>query len=418
MQLIKHLLFFTLLCCSTKLLAQKAISKPHNKNKVVFIIVDGIAADMLKNNPSPRLDEIATVGAYSEAYVGGEKNGYSETPTISAVGYNSLITGVWANKHNVWGNSIKNPNYTYPTIFRLYKDTFPKGKTAIFSTWLDNRTKLLGEGLAQTNHVKVDYAFDGFELDTIRFPHDRNGKYIKDIDALVATEAATYIASEGPDLSWVYLQHTDDIGHAFGDSKQLTKAIKYEDSLIGKIYDAVKLRENKFQENWLFIVTTDHGRTTEDGKGHGGQTDRERSIWIITNSKNTNSYFKSETPAIVDIAPTMASFLGVNVPQEINEEWDGVSLLDPVDITNPKVLLKDRNLIIQWKNLSDTEQKVTLFTSETNHFKEGTPDSYIKIGEAYSSDELFQIKLNDGETVPAKILIKTSNTTLNSWVTQ
>lgn len=164
--------FYISLCFTTTLPAQKSASGSQKNNKVVFIVVDGIAADMLKNNPTPRLDEIAKAGAYSDAYVGGIKEGYSETPTISAVGYNSLLTGVWANKHNVWGNSIKDPNYNYPTIFRLYKNTFPNGKTAIFSTWLDNRTKLIGEGLPKTDRVKVDYAFDGFELDSLRFPHD------------------------------------------------------------------------------------------------------------------------------------------------------------------------------------------------------------------------------------------------------
>ncbi|UKJ07772.1 hypothetical protein [Solitalea lacus] len=52
----------------------------------------------------------------------GEKGGYSETPTISAVGYNSLLTGVWFNKHNVPDNDIKNPNYNYQKIFRLFKE--------------------------------------------------------------------------------------------------------------------------------------------------------------------------------------------------------------------------------------------------------------------------------------------------------
>lgn len=82
------------------------------------------------------------------------KGGYSETPTISAVGYNSLLTGTWVNKHNVFGNDIKAPNYNYPTIFRLFKNQFPNKKTAVFSTWEDNRTKLIGENLDATGKIK------------------------------------------------------------------------------------------------------------------------------------------------------------------------------------------------------------------------------------------------------------------------
>ncbi|MEH6407043.1 MAG: alkaline phosphatase family protein [Leeuwenhoekiella sp.] len=388
------------------------------QKKVVFIIVDGIAADMLKDNPSPRLDEIAKKGGYSDAYVGGLKGGYSETPTISAVGYNSLLTGVWANKHNVWGNRIKAPNYHYPTIFRLYKDTNPTGKTAIFSTWLDNRTKLIGEALVQTQNIKVDYAFDGFELDTVRFPHDFEREYIKNIDALVATEAARYIETEAPDVSWVYLEYSDDMGHGYGDSPQLTDAIKYEDSLVGKIYDAVKTREKLHNEEWLFLVTTDHGRSPKDGKNHGGQSDRERSTWIVTNTPNTNQYFKKQTPAIVDLLPTMISFLDIKVAEDVEQEWDGVSLIDPVDITQSSAQIKDDILTIKWKNLSDQNTRVTIWASETNNFKTGTTDSYTKVGESKNKAESLDIKLKRGQLKPFKILIKTANTTLNTWVTQ
>ncbi|MEQ9581030.1 MAG: alkaline phosphatase family protein, partial [Arenibacter sp.] len=98
----------------------------------MFVIVDGISADVLEKIETPNLDAIAKKGGYTRAYVGGTKDGYSETPTISAVGYNSLLTGTWANKHNVWGNSIKDPNYNYWTIFRYAKENRPKLKTAIF----------------------------------------------------------------------------------------------------------------------------------------------------------------------------------------------------------------------------------------------------------------------------------------------
>ena len=89
------------------------------KRKAVFIIVDGISADVIEELNPPALKEISKAGGYTRAYVGGEKGTHTETPTISAVGYNSLLTGTWVNKHNVWGNNIKDPNYHYPDIFRI-----------------------------------------------------------------------------------------------------------------------------------------------------------------------------------------------------------------------------------------------------------------------------------------------------------
>jgi predicted AlkP superfamily pyrophosphatase or phosphodiesterase len=294
--------------------------------KAVFIIVDGIPPDVLEQTATPALDEISAEGAYARAYVGGAVGEASESPTISAVGYNSLLTGTWANKHNVWDNSIENPNYAYWDIFRVAKNDNPALVTAIFSTWTDNRTKLLGDGLEAAGGQKIDYHYDGFELDTERFPHDDRGDYIRQIDAVVVAEAARYIKDAGPDLSWIYLEHTDDVAHRFGDSPELSAAIRLVDSQIGAVWASIKQRRTQYNEDWLILVTTDHGRDAETGQEHGGQSDRERTTWIATNSQRLDDSF-FQNPGIVDIMPSLADHLGLKIPEPVRAELDGKSFI-------------------------------------------------------------------------------------------
>ena len=245
---------------------------PH---KAVFIILDGIPADVIERVDTPVLDEIAAAGGYARAYVGGELGGRSETPTISAPGYMSLLTATWGYKHNVWGNSRQSPDYAYWNLFRIVETVAPARRTAIFSTWLDNRTVLIGEGKPGAGDFRLDHAFDGFELDTVAFPHDGASRYILAIDEHVSTAAGAYIEANGPDLSWVYLQHTDDAAHANGDGEASAAAVRQADAQVGRIWEAVKQRQ-ALGEDWMIVVTTDHGRDPVTGKGHGGQSVRER----------------------------------------------------------------------------------------------------------------------------------------------
>ena len=295
--------------------------------KAVFIIVDGIPADVIESVDTPNLDVISNAGGYTRAYTGGEVGGESETPTVSAVGYNSLLTGTWANKHNVYGNGVEAPDYAYWDIFRVAEAHDPSLQTAVFSTWLDNRTKLLGDGIEAAGGVnKIDYHFDGFELDEERFPHDEEQLYIRAIDELVSNEAARHIDMVGADLNWVYLEYTDATGHKYGDSPQLTEAVELADDQVGRIWNAVCRRQAETGEDWLIVITTDHGRDAETGKGHGGQSTRERTIWIVTNSGRLNERFY-ETPAMVDIMPSIAVHMTLSMPADIRAQLDGESFI-------------------------------------------------------------------------------------------
>ena len=407
---------FLLWLMSAAIIAPKAFSQAVKTKKVVFVIVDGISSDSKEKIATPHLDAIAKVGGYTRAYVGGGKGTYSQTPTISAVGYNSLLTGTWVNKHNVWDNDIKDPNYNYWTLFRFLEEQYPQKRTAIFSTWLDNRTKLVGSNLPQTDKLQIDYSFDGFELDTVHFKHDKQSEYIHKIDEKVVDEAAAYIHDNGPDMSWVYLEYTDDMGHKYGDSEQFHKAIQMMDDQMGRIWKSINYREKSFNEDWLIVVTTDHGRDAKTGKGHGGQSDRERSTWIVTNAKGLNANFKS-TPGVVDIFPTVARHMDINIPKEQAFEVDGVPFTGKLSVTAPVMQKSDGKVNITWKAV-EKEGKVKIWLTTTNLFEKGGRDLYYLMDEVEVTNEKAEIDISKYPSGFFKIVLEGKYNSVNRWIVE
>ena len=295
--------------------------------KTLFVVVDGIPADVIERVSTPGIDAVAARGSYQRAYVGGEIGMPTESPTVSAVGYMSLLTGTWSNKHNVRANYGIEPNYAFWDIFRVAKYQARAITTGLFSTWTDNRTILMGDGLEAAGGYKFDFVADGYENDPAFAPALDDVERIQAVDLHVTTLAAKTLLESAPDLSWVYLQHTDDIGHRDGDSPSMDFAVRWVDARVSELWGAVQARSQQFVgEDWLVIVTTDHGRTSSNGKGHGGQSDRERTIWIASNSPRMVSPAE-RSAAIVDIYPTIVEHMRFDMPEEVAAQLDGQSLL-------------------------------------------------------------------------------------------
>ncbi len=410
----KHQLILLLFFVQVLVSVQPGFSQQRIR-KTVFIIADGIPADVIEKLPVTNLKAIAKAGGYTRSYVGGVKGTYSETPTISAVGYNSVLTGTWVNKHNVWDNDIAAPDYNYPTIFRFFKEQYPTKKTGIFSSWEDNRTKLVGDKLAATGTIAVDYSFDGLEKDTVQYPHDKAKDYMNNIDEAVAKHAAETIQTNAPDLSWVYLEYTDDMGHMHGDSPEFYKGIKLADKRIGYIWNAVQYRQQHFNEDWLIIITTDHGRDAVTGQGHGGQSNRERASWIFTNAKNLNQQFHAPQASATDIMPSIARFMNISIAKENAFEVDGVPFIGALSFITPKFKYNNNQLQVSWKALSTTGN-VKVWLALTNNFKTGGKDEYVLLAKVPLVNQKAAFNLTDKPSGFYKVVLQADKNNCSYWV--
>ena len=391
-------LLLMVLCC-TGLFAKT--------KKAVYIIIDGVPADQIERLHTPAIFDIASRGAYGRAYTGGEIGGYSQTATISAIGYTNLLTSTWFNKHNVGGNSDLKPNYNYWTIFRIAKEQPKEYKTAIYSSWTDNRTVLIGEGKKETNNLKIDYVKDGYDLDTVRFPKKEKDLHIFDIDEQISKDAAEGIRKEAPDLSWVYLWYTDDAGHIAGNGAFFDEYVRKADNQVARIWEAVKYREANFDEEWMVVVTTDHGR--------GEQSWRERTTWISTNIP-VNSHFTKGSLAITDIAPSICRYMGFEIPQAVLWEQDGMPFIGQTDIYDLQTLPYDNTVELSWKSYTGNAP-VTVYAASANKFREGGKDEWTKLAELPAGVKSYTVDL---QVLPAsqfyKFVVVSPGNHLNRWL--
>jgi hypothetical protein len=247
------------------------------------------------------------------------------------------------------------------------------------------------------------------------YPHDSEHHYIYNIDQRVTEEASQCIKTQAPDLSWVYLQYPDNIGHLSGDSEHFNRAVTHLDNQIGQIWDAIDYRMKHHNEDWLIIITTDHGRDPSTGKDHGEQSDRERTTWMVTNSHETNTYFRDFEPWIVDILPTIARFMNLTIPVESERELDGVPLTGKVSLIKPDVTLSGDSLTMTWRVL-DRTGNVTIWLSTTNLYRNGLSDNYTLIGTVPIEKKLARINIKNYPSTFYKIVLAGQHNMVNKWV--
>ena len=254
--------------------------------RVLFIGVDGCRADALsaamERGLAPQLKMLCESehGLFTrKIYAGGELNAPTHQPTVSGPGWSSLLTGVWMDRHGVINNRFVGGRFqSYSHFMRHVKEVQPQAFCASFADWPP-----IHDFIADGSRIK------GVEFLDVKFTcvPDAAHHYVdnpeKDIE--VRDAALQTLRKSNPDVMFVYFGQVDEFGHGAVDSRAsfspdsnlYLNAISHVDSHIGELLRAMRARPKFLDENWLVIITTDHGGR---GNSHGGDSDEERKIWL------------------------------------------------------------------------------------------------------------------------------------------
>ncbi len=317
-----------LLCCVTQLSAHGPGKEgAFAGRRVLFIGIDGCRADALlaamERGLAPQMKMLSESDGgllTRQFYAGGEKGTPTHQPTISGPGWSSLLTGVWIDRHGVKDNGFIGGRYqTYAHFMRRIKEVKPKAFCASFADWPPIHTKIAD--LSRLNDQEfLDEKFTATPDASRHFIDNPE----KDIE--VRDEALKSLRTRHADSMFVYFGQVDEFGHGATDSRAsfspdstlYLNAISHVDSHVGELIRAVRAREQFAEEDWLVLITTDHGGR---GNGHGGDSDHERNIWLIAHGKDLpREKLLNEPMPQTALVPMIYRHLGITPKPEWNPE--------------------------------------------------------------------------------------------------
>ena len=264
--------------------------------RVLAIGIDGVRPDTLAKAATPHLDELIEQGSYADTtQILGPR--YQKNDTISGPGWSSYLTGVWADKHGAHDNSFEGKMFAqYPHFFARLKQQFPGARTASFVNWEPIDTHIVTHADVRLLYSPED---DDFAL----------------MDARIAREASTFLAEDDPHAIMVYFGNVDAAGHGSGfhpTVSQYVQAIEQADRHVGALMASLKARTNYEQEDWLILVSTDHGgKGTSHSDGHG--VPEICTIFLIVSGPSAKQGRLESPTYVVDLPVTALVHLGVQL---------------------------------------------------------------------------------------------------------
>lgn len=244
------------------------------EKKVAIIGYDGCRADILAEKQDGGainylLDDGASINL---TYCGGVNYPAENTQaTSTAPGWCSMLTGVWSDVHGITGNGITKTVEPKMLMTSLIEEDVIDS-AAFITKWKghftrDNSTYKDEKAYCEENNINIDFNL-------------RSGK--KDIHTGAMEEITS---ADCADFVLIIYEDTDSAGHNFGfsfNNPVYKDGFRTEDAYGCEVIKAIEARETYDSEDWLIIVTSDHGGINTD---HGGPSLQERMNFVVMNKE-------------------------------------------------------------------------------------------------------------------------------------
>ncbi len=238
--------------------------------KAIVIGYDGCRADALSLcNEEGAIYKLITEGGKAYiAYCGGVNYPvFNKQDTSTAPGWASILTGQWADVHGITGNSITKSTDTLTLLTSLVEDG-EANRSAFYVSWnghftADDSTYLLEKAYCEEKGLNVIFSDADDDAGTV-------ANTLADIKGLVCS-----------DFIFTILEHPDHAGHDTGfdlENPDYENAFYASEADALQIIEAVESRPTYALEDWLIIITSDHGGFNT---GHGAFTIQERMTFYV-----------------------------------------------------------------------------------------------------------------------------------------
>src|SRR5699024_1524405 len=216
----------------------------------------------------------------------------------------TILTGVWPGPHGGLGNVEQ--------LSRVHR--YPERLATAFC----GRPALRPHGAASALILGTEFE-PGAPSGPRVGPGDRERRrahpgHLTEADPIIVEAAEHHLRVNDPDLAFGCLGEADQIAHEHGVGAEYEAAVLRQDQRLGRLLSALSNRPTWSSEQWLVIVTTDHGHLDEGG--HGGGSWEERQSFVVaamvggcSPTRTADSW--AESAENIDIAPTALSHLGV-----------------------------------------------------------------------------------------------------------